>query len=120
MVQTSATVNPGENGRPLPVVVRLYQLKNDVAFRAAAYDGLYKDDQGTLGSDIVDKPTAVTLRASDQTVVSLLVSSEVRFIGVVAFYRQYDNAQWKILIPTPVNGDGIVMVDKSAVSFTAK
>jgi type VI secretion system protein VasD len=120
MVQTSATVNPGENGRPLPVVVRLYQLKNDGAFKAASYDLLYKDDQGALGSDLADKPTAVTLRASDQTVITLMVSHDVRFIGIVAFYRQYDNGtQWKLPIPVPVNG-GTVMVDKSAVSFTAR
>ena len=122
MVQTSATVNPGENGRPLPVVVRLYQLKSDAAFRAASYDRLYEDDKGTLGSDLVGERFSVTLRPSDQTVHTLEVGADVRFIGIAAFYRQYDNAnvQWKTWIPTPVKGSVSVMVDKSSVSFTTK
>lgn len=118
-VQSSATVNPGETGRPSPIVVRVYQLKRDVAFRAAPYDKLFDDDKGTLGDDLVER-MAVTLRPSDQSPMSLMVRADVRFIGVAAFYRQYDSIQWKILIPTPLKGEGILLVDKASVSFTAK
>ena len=34
-LQASADTNPDASGRPSPVVVRVYQLKNDAAFTAA-------------------------------------------------------------------------------------
>jgi type VI secretion system protein VasD len=118
VVQTSATVNPGESGRANPIVVRVYQLKSDVAFRAAPYEKLFDDDKATLGQELIES-TSVTLRPNDQAALSLMVSGEAKFLGIAAFYRQYDNIQWKVPIPTPIKGSGIVLVDKS-VSFTAK
>jgi type VI secretion system VasD/TssJ family lipoprotein len=82
---------------------------------------LYDDDKGALGSDLIGERFSVTLRPSDQTVLSLEVGADVRFIAVAAFYRQYDgDVRWKNWIPTPVKGSLIVTVDKTAVSFTSK
>ena len=117
-LQASATLNPSESNRPSPVVVRVYKLRSEVRFRAASYDSLYDDDKAALQEDMVDR-TPMTLRPGDQTPVSLLLGPEVRFIGVAAFFRQYDNVQWQIVIPTPIKSDGTIRVDKS-VSFTAK
>jgi type VI secretion system protein VasD len=117
--QASATVNPSESGRPSPVVVRLYQLKNDAAFMAASYDRLYEDDEAVLKPDLVEK-TGVTLRPGDKTTMSLNFGDDVRFIGIAAFYRNYDNTQWRIPIPMPLKGDGTVVVDRASVSFVLK
>lgn len=118
-LQASATVNPSESNRPSPVVVRVYQLKDEAAFRSAAYDRLYEDDKAVLAADLVER-TAVTLRPGAQTTVSIDFSADVRFLGIAAFFREYDNAQWKVVIPIPLKGDGTVLVDRSSVSFTLK
>ncbi len=116
----SATVNPSESNRPSPIVVRVYQLKNETTFRAAAYDRLYEDDQAVLSPDLIERALAVTLRPGEKTTVSMNFGDDVRFIGIAAFYRDYDNAQWRVVIPAPLKGDGTILVDKSSVSFSAK
>lgn len=118
-LQASATVNPSESARPSPIVVRVYQLKNDAAFRSAPYDRLYEDDQAALKTDLVEK-TAFTLRPGDKTSLLVNFGDEVHFIGIAAFYREYDNTQWKIVVPLPMKGDGTILVDRSSVSFTGK
>jgi type VI secretion system protein VasD len=117
--QASATVNPNDADRPSPVVVRVYQLKNDVAFKAASYDKLYEDDKAALGEDLIERHV-MTLRPGAQSTVSVPFSQEIRFVGIVAFLRQYDGKQWKIPIPAPLKGDGIITVDRSGVTFAAK
>jgi type VI secretion system protein VasD len=119
-LQTSATIKPRESKRPSPVVVRVYQLKNDAAFRTVTYDRLYGDDKAALGDDLIERATSITLRPSEKTVVSIVQTPDLRFIGIAAFYREYAGKQWTVVIPAPLGGDGTVVIDQSSVSFTAK
>jgi len=117
--QASQSINPSESNRPSPVVVRVYQLKDDAAFRAATYEKLFDDDVALLEKDLIHR-TPLTIRPGDQTTVSVPFSQEIRFVGIVAFFRQYDNTQWRIVIPAPLKGDGIISVERTSVSFAAK
>jgi type VI secretion system protein VasD len=117
--QASATVNPNDADRPSPVVVRVYQLKSDVAFKAASYEKLYEDDKGVIGPDLIEVHV-MTLRPGAQSTVSIPFSQEIRFVGIAAFLRRYDGKQWRISIPAPLKGDGIISVDQSGVIFAAK
>ena len=47
----TADSNPDATGRPSPVVVRVYQLKTDVAFKGAEFFALFDDDMKVLGPD---------------------------------------------------------------------
>ncbi len=44
-------INPNERGNTRPVVVRLYQLKNDVRMENATYDEILLKDKETLADD---------------------------------------------------------------------
>lgn len=46
-------VNPDLNGRPSPVVVRLFELKHPVAFENADFFSLYERPKETLDPDLV-------------------------------------------------------------------
>ena len=41
-------INPNEKGNPRPVVIRLYQLKNDVRMENATYDEILLKDKEVL------------------------------------------------------------------------
>ena len=118
-LQASATINPSESNRPSPVVVRVYQLKDDAGFRAASYEKLFDEDVTLLEKDLIHR-TPFTVRPGEQTTVSVPFSQEIRFIGIAAFFRQYDGKQWRVVIPALFKGDFIISVDQSSVSFAAK
>ena len=48
-------INPNENGNPRPVVVQLYQLRNDVRLLNASYDDVLLHGKETLGDDVAKK-----------------------------------------------------------------
>jgi type VI secretion system VasD/TssJ family lipoprotein len=50
-----AGLNPGANGQPAPVRVRIYELKNTASFARADYFALAERAQATLGADLIDQ-----------------------------------------------------------------
>jgi len=51
-IVVTADVNPDAAGRPSPIVVRLYQLKEEGAFNGASYFALADKEQATLGPSL--------------------------------------------------------------------
>src|ERR1700749_1468022 len=51
-IVVAADVNPDSAGRPSPVVVRLYQLKEEGAFNSANFFDITDKEQATLGPSL--------------------------------------------------------------------
>jgi type VI secretion system protein VasD len=51
----SADVNPDAQNRPSPVVIRIYQLKDDAAFKGADFFALYDKEEATLAAALVSR-----------------------------------------------------------------
>src|SRR5690349_12435592 len=99
----SADTNPDAGGRPSPVVVRVYQLKTDAAFKGAEFFALYDDDQKVLGPEMISRDEYV-LAPSDKKSIDVSVSKETRFVGALAAFRDIRNAQWRGLVAAPRSG----------------
>jgi len=52
-------INPNENDKPRPVVVRLYQLATDLRMLNSRYDDILLKDADTLGEDMLKKDELV-------------------------------------------------------------
>ena len=92
--------NPDTTGRPSPVVVRIYQLKTDAAFRKADFMALLDDDRKVLGIELISRDEFV-LDPSEQQSLDVTVGNETRFVAAFANFRDYRNAEWRALIPAP-------------------
>lgn len=95
----SADANPDPSGRPSPVVVRVYQLRGDAAFVGADFFGLFDDEQKVLGPELISRAEYV-LTPSERRTVDVPLSGDVRFVGVIAAFRDIRNADWRVLVPT--------------------
>jgi len=102
-IVVSADVNPDAQGRPSPIVVRLYQLKDEAAFKAADFYALYEKDQATLGAAFVSRED-FDFAPGDRHSADMPVSTDAQFIGVIAAYRDIRNAQWRTLTAAPEKG----------------
>ena len=96
----TADSNPDATGRPSPVVVRVYQLKTDVAFKGAEFFALFDDDMKVLGPDLIGR-NEYTLAPSEKRTMEFDVSADAQFVGVMAAYRDYRNAQWRTVLQAP-------------------
>jgi len=97
-IAASADVNPDANGRPSPIVVRVYQLKTDTTFVGADYFPLFDSEQKVLGADLISRREYV-MAPAEQRVVELELDLGARFVGVLAAFRDIRNADWRVLQP---------------------
>jgi type VI secretion system protein VasD len=112
-ISASADTNPDANGRPSPVVVRLYQLKADDAFVNAEFFPLFDDDMKVLGPALVSRDEYV-LAPADHRMVEVAVSDDTKFLGAVAAFRDIRNAEWRVIVPVTRKGLNVA-VERSKV-----
>jgi type VI secretion system protein VasD len=115
-IVASSDLNPDANGRPSPVVVRLYQLKADGAFGGAEFFGLFDDESRALGAELVSR-SEVVISPSERRTLNLTVAPDAHFVGAMVAFRDIRNAQWRVVVPTWREGakDVVVSIDRARV-----
>ena len=96
----AANANPDSAGRASPVVVRLYQLKDEGAFNNADFFTLYDKDKEALGASIVGREE-LELQPGQTRELELKIAPEARFVGAIAGFRDIRNAKWKVVSAAP-------------------
>ncbi|MBC3422579.1 type VI secretion system lipoprotein TssJ [Pseudomonas sp. L7] len=96
----AAGLNPGADGTPAPVRVRIYELKNAAAFERADYFALAERAQDTLGADLIDQDE-VLLQPGRQLHLDRPLNPATRQVGLVVGYREIDQAQWRSVLAVP-------------------
>jgi type VI secretion system protein VasD len=97
VITARAALNQDGSGASLPVVLRIYQLKDDKPFATATYS------QFLAGSDALKAATLwsrdVTLGPGQTLKVSEPIGDAANYVGVAAFFRESANAEWFVLVP---------------------
>lgn len=99
-LSAGADLNPDSGGRPSPLVVRVYQLRQDTAFKAAEFFALYDHEKETLGADLVATQEFV-LKPGDSRTVTFKGDAQVHTVAVMAAYRDLRNAVWRASFDLP-------------------
>jgi len=92
-------VNPDSDGRASPLVVRVFMLADDRQFSREDFLNLYENAQSRLGKDLVDTVILKEFAPGEQRMEHLELSSEVRYIGLLAEFVQYQQAEALMLLP---------------------
>ncbi len=99
-IRASDDVNPDFKGEPSPIVVRVYQLADKVNFDNAEYQALFDNDHSQLANEYISSDQQLIEPGSDN-LLELKISENTRFIGVIAGYRNLDDAQWRDILAVP-------------------
>ena len=98
----SDQLNPDLNGRPSPIVVRLFELKHPVTFENADFFSLYERAKESLAPDLVASEE-LELRPGETIELKLSVEEGSRYVGVLAAYRDLPGTKWRNTVQiTPV------------------
>ncbi|GAA0583466.1 type VI secretion system lipoprotein TssJ [Halomonas salifodinae] len=124
-------LNPNAEGRPSPVTVRLYQLRDREAFLDPSLQELVMQDTDTLGAALLSRDSfelcplemgateasagGVPCQGEERTVTQVF-SPEARYLAVMAeFFDVRDpSAQWRAVAALPQGG----VEERNAVTFT--
>lgn len=115
----SDTLNPDLNGRPSPVVVRLFELKHPVAFENADFFSLYERAKESLAPDMV-ATEELELRPGETVELKLNVEEGSQYVGILAAYRDLPESKWRYTLQvTPVEvTDADLTLDQSGIRYT--
>ena len=114
-ITATPQVNPNSAGRPSPIHVRIFQLKEDGAFMGADFWSLVDKEQAVLGASLVQR-LEYDLVPGESKEFPLKISPEARVLGVMAEFADYRNAEWRVTAQAP-NKSLLDMVKKDRVSI---
>jgi type VI secretion system protein VasD len=103
-VNAASTVNPDEEKRAAPIVVRIYELKTDGAFNAADFFTLQDKDKTVLADDFV-KRDQFQLRPGEHVTITRTADPATTTLGILAAYRDLPNSVWRAVYALPVTPD---------------
>ncbi len=114
----SDQLNPDINGRPSPVVLRLLALKNPVTFETVDFFGLYSRAKDLLAPDL-GAIEELELRPGETRLLKLHVDSGIRYVGVLAAYRDLPETKWRYVITLEPGSTTVVQLALDPTGVTA-
>ena len=102
-ITTAEDLNPDYRGRPSPVNLIFFQLAAPDSFQNADFFSLYDSDTGVLGGDLIQR-TQTMLQPGEPRTLESEFDEEARYIGVIAAFRDIENAEWRGLVELPQKG----------------
>ena len=102
-VSAAEVLNPDYQGRSSPVNIIVFQLTSADAFANADFFSLFDADAAVLGGDVLGR-TQLLLQPGEGREWNTEFDRETRFVGVIAAYRDIENAQWRATVALPKKG----------------
>lgn len=98
-VDIEQDVNPDSDGRASPVVLRVFMLADDRQFSREEFLSLYENADSRLGKDLLNTVILKEFAPGEQRVEELTLTPEVKYIGLLAEFVQYQRAEALMLLP---------------------
>lgn len=92
-------VNPDSDGRASPVVVRVFMLADDRQFAREDFLNLYENAPSRLGKDLINTVVLKEFAPGEIRKETLELTPEVKYIGLLAEFVQYQDADALMLLP---------------------
>ena len=120
-VQASPEANPDAAGRPSPVVVRVYELTSASTFEIGDFFQLFEQPEATLGAELRGTADIVVAPGGQQT-LSRQLSDDTRYLGILANFRDIDQALWRdgVIVPANQTTPVVVRVGRLDVSVAGR
>lgn len=97
-VVAGEALNPDSAGRPSPVFLRIYALRDTTAFGSADFDALAGNDEALLAAVIVQR-NVMTLRPGDSAQFTWELDPAVKALAAMAEFRDPLDSSWRAILP---------------------
>jgi type VI secretion system protein VasD len=116
-IKSAASLNPDGQGRPSPILLRVYELRSLAAFNSADFFSLFDKEAETLGAELVGREE-YSLQPAETKPYRRQLQPDTKFVGVAAAFRDLDNAKWRQAAPVPASRKISITVGLDARSVT--
>jgi type VI secretion system protein VasD len=98
-------VNPNIDGEGTPLRFQVLQLKDDSMLMAADLSQLSQDLEAALGTNYLTHDDFTLLPGQWKFYEPFEVDEETRYIGLIAFYANPNEAEWKKVVKVRTRGE---------------
>ena len=120
-MESSKFLNLDDAGSPLPVIVRIYQLKEKDKMEKADFVSLWKSDQDILGEDLVERKEITLLPDSS---IDLKIEADlekgVKYIGIMVLFRRPQGDNWRQIMPVKEAKSVKITAHERSIKVTGK
>ena len=102
-IAATADVNPDMQGRPSPIILHILELNSSEQFSRLDYMSLTQPSGAALGPELLGK-TQMVLQPGSSRALPMELNPLTTTIGLVAGYRDIDNAAWRTTVPITQGG----------------
>ncbi len=100
-------LNPNRNHKSLPVLVKLFELRDTTSFQQASFYELWKQSNVVLGNSLVSTEEVVVSPNSSKA-MRLKREPEAKYLGVVAVFRNPHLGVWRSTVRLPNQAVGLL------------
>ncbi len=100
VMRGSERLNPNDDGRALPVVVRVYQLKSSARMEEAEFEQIWHHDRETLGEDLL-KVDEMYLYPNQRMGRAFRRDPAATHVVAVAIFRHPAGQTWRSIFELP-------------------
>jgi len=93
-------INLDAHNNPLPVLVKVYQLRDAQVFQQATFHDLWRHDKSALANSLLGY-RQIMVMPSVNTRLKLHRVAKANYLGIVAIFRKPHNDSWRTLIDMP-------------------
>ncbi|WDE02880.1 type VI secretion system lipoprotein TssJ [Thalassomonas viridans] len=102
-IQAVKNINPNFSGDPSPVLLRVFQLTNDVNFAKSGFTDLLATDLVGLGNELIKSNDYLVQPGSTES-IKIDIAKETKYFGLVSGFMDIENASWRQLVAVPQKG----------------
>ena len=96
-INADAKVNPDQDGRSSPVVLRIYELASDKKFGSLDFFDLYDNDKEALEKTFIKKQE-MELNPNESRKIDFVLNEKTKFIGFLVAYQDIESAKWREIV----------------------
>ncbi len=125
-VHTGDVLNTDGNGRSLPLVTKIYKLRDSAAFLRTPYEAFQAPAVATRGaapaalpfaSDVLEERELILSPGSKHEVVETM-PADARFLAVVALFRAPAEGRWRFAFDAKSSGEAGVTLGAHACAMS--
>lgn len=107
------SINPDADDRASPVVIHVFKLADDRQFSREDFLSLYEGAGARLGKDLIDSLVLKELTPGETRSEVIELSEDVKFIGLMAEFIQYRDAEALLALPVLEHNQSVFEVELS-------
>ncbi|CAN5887494.1 hypothetical protein BH11PSE13_BH11PSE13_39440 [soil metagenome] len=95
-IEAARDLNTDIKGRGAPMLLRVYELKSDIAFQEADFFALQNTDKAVLGADLLAVDQFI-MRPGETRKIQRKSNPETTAIAIFAGYRDLPTSVWRVV-----------------------